>query len=91
MRRFPRRCPGAASRCSNSLCDPSVKGVSGKAFAKAVERQGWTLLRIAGSHHIFGKSGEVARLSIPIHGNQPLKLGLQRALMKLAGVEENDL
>ena len=68
-----------------------MKPVSGKAFAKAVERKGWSLLRIAGSHHIYGKSGEVARLSIPIHGNQPLKLGLQRALMKLAELEDTDL
>ena len=68
-----------------------MKPVSGKAFAKAVERKGWSLLRIAGSHHIYGKSGEVARLSIPIHGNQPLKLGLQRALMKLAELEDADL
>jgi len=68
-----------------------VKAVSGKAFAKAVERRGWNLLRIAGSHHIYGKDGEVARLSIPIHGNNPLKIGLQRALMKIAGVEDSDL
>ena len=68
-----------------------MKAVSGKAFAKVVERNGWSLLRISGSHHIYGKSGEVARLSIPIHGNQPLKLGLQRALMKLAELEDADL
>jgi predicted RNA binding protein YcfA (HicA-like mRNA interferase family) len=68
-----------------------VKAVSGKAFAKAVERKGWFLLRIAGSHHIYGKDGEVARLSIPIHGNTALKLGLQRSLMKIAGLGENDL
>ena len=68
-----------------------MKPVSGKAFAKVVERKGWSLLRISGSHHIYGKSGEVARLSIPIHSNQPLKLGLQRALMKLAELEDADL
>ena len=68
-----------------------MKAVSGKAFAKVVERNGWSLLRISGSHHIYGKSGEVARLSIPIHSNQPLKLGLQRALMKLAELEDADL
>ena len=65
--------------------------VSGKAFARAVERKGWTLLRIAGSHHVYGKTGEAARLSIPMHGNQQLKIGLQRALMKLAGLAEGDL
>ena len=86
-----RQCPVVASRCSNSPYEIGVNAVSGKAFARAVERKGWTLLRVAGSHHIYGKDGEVARLSIPVHGNRPLKLGLQRALMKLAGLEETDL
>jgi uncharacterized protein (DUF4415 family) len=40
-----------------------------------VERRGWTLLRINGSHHIYGKTGSTVRLSIPIHGNQALKRG----------------
>lgn len=68
-----------------------MKAVSGKAFARAVERKGWVLLRIAGSNHIYGKAGEVARLSIPVHGNRPLKLGLQRSLMATAGVAESEL
>ena len=68
-----------------------MKPVSGAAFTRAVERHGWALLRIRGSHHIYGKPGEVARLSIPVHGSKPLKLGLQRSLMKVAGLAESDL
>ncbi|MBZ0259720.1 MAG: type II toxin-antitoxin system HicA family toxin [Hyphomicrobiales bacterium] len=68
-----------------------MKEVSGKAFARAVERQGWKLLRIAGSHHIYGKEGSIVRLSIPIHSNKPLKTGLLRHLMKQAGIEESDV
>ena len=68
-----------------------MKAVSGKAFARAVERKGWRLLRISGSHHIYGKDGEIARLTIPIHGNSVLKQGLQRSLMKIAGLQENEL
>jgi predicted RNA binding protein YcfA (HicA-like mRNA interferase family) len=68
-----------------------VTPVTGKVLARAVERRGWSLLRINGIHHIYGKPGIVARLSIPIHGNKPLKLGLQRALMKVAGLSEGDL
>src|SRR6266481_529632 len=52
-----------------------MKALSGREFARLVERRGWRLLRINGSHHIYGKSGSVVRLSIPIHGNRPLKLG----------------
>jgi predicted RNA binding protein YcfA (HicA-like mRNA interferase family) len=68
-----------------------VKWVSGRDFARIVERRGWTLLRISGSHHIYGKSGSVVRLSIPIHGNKPLKTGLLRHLAKLAEISDDDL
>lgn len=37
------------------------------------------------------KEGSIVRLSVPIHGNQPLKLGLLKHLMKLACLSENDL
>lgn len=68
-----------------------MKAVSGKEFAKILERHGWSLLRVQGSHHIYGKAGSDVRLSVPIHGNQPLKTGLLRHLMKLAGIKEDDL
>jgi predicted RNA binding protein YcfA (HicA-like mRNA interferase family) len=56
-----------------------------------VERRGWQLLRINGSHHVYGKSGSIVRLSIPIHGNRPLKAGLLRHLTKLAEIPDEDL
>jgi predicted RNA binding protein YcfA (HicA-like mRNA interferase family) len=68
-----------------------MKALSGKAFARLVERHGWTLLRVSGSHHIYGKPGNVVRLSIPIHGNRPLKIGLQRHLQKLMGVTDDEV
>ena len=68
-----------------------MKSVSGKDFARVLERQGWTLLRVQGSHHIYGKSGNDVRLSVPIHGNQSLKMGLLKHLMKMAGISEEDL
>jgi predicted RNA binding protein YcfA (HicA-like mRNA interferase family) len=68
-----------------------VKVLSGRAFARVIERHGWSLLRIQGSHHIYGKQGSAVRLSIPVHGNQALKRGLLAHLTKLAGLEESDL
>jgi predicted RNA binding protein YcfA (HicA-like mRNA interferase family) len=68
-----------------------VKAIAGRAFARLVERGGWTLLRIHGSHHIYGKPGSVVRLSIPIHGNRPLKIGLLRHLIKLAELTDDEL
>jgi predicted RNA binding protein YcfA (HicA-like mRNA interferase family) len=68
-----------------------MKAISGREFARLVERRGWRLLRVAGSHHIYGKPGSVLRLSIPIHANRPLKIGLLRHLAKLAEISDNDL
>jgi predicted RNA binding protein YcfA (HicA-like mRNA interferase family) len=68
-----------------------VKTVSGKQFARILERRGWTLLRIQGSHHIYGKPGSEIRISLPIHRNDDLKAGLQRHFMKIAEVTEADL
>ena len=68
-----------------------MKSISGKELAKVLERHGWSLLRIQGSHHIYGKLGSNVRLSVPMHGNQTLKLGLLKHLIKLAELTENDL
>jgi len=68
-----------------------VKAISGRELARLVERHGWRELRVQGSHHIFGKPGSVVRLSIPIHANRALKIGLLRRLLKLADISENEL
>ena len=68
-----------------------MKTISGKDMCRVLEQHGWELLRISGSHHIYGKAGSVAHPSVPVHGNQSLKVGLQRHLMKSAGLSEGDL
>ena len=68
-----------------------MKSLSGRDFARILERRGWTLLRVSGSHHIYGKSGSVVRLSILIHGNKPLKIGLLRHPVKLAEISDDEL
>ena len=68
-----------------------MRPVSGRELARAIERKGWTLLRVHGSHHIYGREDSVVRLSIPVHGDHPLKTGLQHLLMKMAELSEDDL
>jgi predicted RNA binding protein YcfA (HicA-like mRNA interferase family) len=63
-----------------------MKSMSGKEFAKLLEANGWDLLRIQGSHHIYGQAGNPARISVPIHRNQDMKTGLLRNLLKTAGL-----
>jgi predicted RNA binding protein YcfA (HicA-like mRNA interferase family) len=68
-----------------------VRAVSGKDFAKLLAAKGWELRRTKGSHHIYMREGNPVRISVPIHGNRPLKLGLLKHLMKVAGIEESEL
>lgn len=68
-----------------------MKAISGKDFAKLLEKKGWELRRTKGSHHIYAKADHPARISVPIHGNSPLKIGLLRHLMKVAEIDESDL
>lgn len=68
-----------------------MKSISGKKFAMFLELNGWQLIRVQGSHHIYYKLGETTRISVPIHGNKDLKIGLLRHFMKQAGLSEEDL
>ena len=68
-----------------------MKSLSRKDLACLVESHGWQLLRIRGSHHIYGKPGSYVRLSIPIHANAALKAGFLNHLLKMAGLAEEDI
>ncbi len=67
-----------------------MKSVSGKKLCKIVEHKGWNLKKVTGSHHIYQKPGVKMILSIPVHGNKDLKIGTLKALMKIAGLTEED-
>jgi predicted RNA binding protein YcfA (HicA-like mRNA interferase family) len=68
-----------------------MKSVSGKALCKIVERKGWDLKRVTGSHHIYTKLGAEVILSIPVHGNRDLPTGTLKSILKDAGLSEDDL
>jgi predicted RNA binding protein YcfA (HicA-like mRNA interferase family) len=68
-----------------------MKSISGKALCKIVEKKGWILKKITGSHHIYQKPGKNEILSIPVHKSKDLKIGTLKALMKIAELSEQDL
>lgn len=68
-----------------------MKQVSGKALLKIATAHGWVLSRVKGSHHIMIKGSVEEILVIPVHGNTPLKTGILRSIMKVAGITEDDL
>ncbi|MBL6986869.1 MAG: type II toxin-antitoxin system HicA family toxin [Methylobacter sp.] len=67
-----------------------MKSISGKAFCKLLYLHGWQLQRIRGSHHIYTHPGRTEILTVPVHGNQDLKIGTLSKLLKDAGLAEAD-
>ncbi|MCX6268018.1 MAG: type II toxin-antitoxin system HicA family toxin [Bacteroidetes bacterium] len=68
-----------------------MKTIGGKRMCKLLESKGWKLARITGSHHIYLTEGRNIRITVPVHGSQDLKLGLQKFIMKLAEISEEEL
>ncbi|MGB3533686.1 MAG: type II toxin-antitoxin system HicA family toxin [Microcoleaceae cyanobacterium] len=68
-----------------------MKSISGKKFCKIVEKKGWVLRKVTGSHHIYEHPGYQKILSVPVHKNKDLKKGTLKALIKIAELEESDL
>jgi predicted RNA binding protein YcfA (HicA-like mRNA interferase family) len=68
-----------------------MKSISGKKLCKIIEKKGWILKKITGSHHIYQQSNENKIISIPVHRNQDLKLGTLKSIMKMAQLLEDDL
>lgn len=68
-----------------------MKSISGKDFAKLLKKKGWILLRVNGSHFIYGKQGYIERISVPVHKNKLLKTGLLKHLLKITNISEDEL
>ena len=68
-----------------------MKVVSGKQMCRMPEQRGWTLVRIKGSHPIYRHAATGRRTVVPVHGNQNLKPGTQRGIMRDAGLTDDDL
>ncbi len=68
-----------------------MKPVTGPELCRALERKGWRLLRSHGSHRIYGKERNEARVTVPVHAGRVLKTGLVKHLMRLAGLTDDDL
>jgi predicted RNA binding protein YcfA (HicA-like mRNA interferase family) len=65
--------------------------LSGKEFGRLLERRGWRLVRVHGGHYIYTRPDSDVRLSVPVHGSRPFKVGLFTHLLKMAGIDPSDL
>lgn len=45
-----------------------------------LQTQGFAVVRVRGSHHVLARGPQ--RTSVPVHGNQPLKIGTLRSILR---------
>ena len=60
--------------------------VTGWEAIAAFSKIGFRVVRIKGSHHIMKREGNRFLLTVPCHGNTPLKPGTLRSLIRTIGI-----
>jgi len=66
---------------------------TGKDVVRALERAGFIIDRVVGSHQVMAHPSDPKRtVSVPVHGNKDLKRGTLRAIIRQSGfsVDEFD-
>jgi predicted RNA binding protein YcfA (HicA-like mRNA interferase family) len=69
---------------------PKLPPVKPKRLARVLEKKGWELNRVTGSHHIFEHPSTRATISVPIH-NRDMKTGTLNRILKDAGISRDEL
>ena len=60
--------------------NPKLQRITGKEMIRFLEKNGFLLVRIRGSHHFLQK--ENFRTCVPLHGNSPLRVGTLRSILR---------
>jgi len=69
---------------------PKLPAVSGKQVIAALEREGWYLKRIRGSHHVLRHPTIPDAIPVPVHGNRPIKRGTLASILRAAGTSRDE-
>lgn len=59
--------------------------LTGKEMLQLLKKNGWIVGRIEGSHYQLFKDGK--RVTVPVHGNNDLRKGLEQRILKDAGLK----
>ena len=65
---------------------PPLPRATGRQVVRALQRGGYELSHIRGSHHYLRKPGVAALVVVPVHENRDLPIGTQRSILRQAGL-----
>ncbi len=69
---------------------PKLPRASGDKHVSAFKAAGWEVNHIEGSHYILTKENREVHLSIPVHKNKTLGIGLLKKLIEKAGMTNEE-
>lgn len=69
---------------------PRLPAVSGKQVIAALEKDGWYVKRIRGSHHVLRHPDIPDAIPVPVHGSRPIKRGTLASILRTAGISRDD-
>ncbi|MDA1190147.1 MAG: type II toxin-antitoxin system HicA family toxin [Candidatus Poribacteria bacterium] len=69
---------------------PPLPAINADILSRVLERHGWVFQRQRGSHRIYTKDGASRPIPIPHHGNNPLKPGTVRAILRQASISRDE-
>ena len=64
--------------------------VTGKALIQLLQKEGYRLSHVRGSHHYLRKPDVASLVVIPVHGNRQLPVGTLISILRQAGIEPAD-
>jgi predicted RNA binding protein YcfA (HicA-like mRNA interferase family) len=69
-----------------------LPNASGREVVRALQKAGFVIWRIRGSHHILVHARDRSRrATVPVHGNATLKPGTLRSILKQAKLTADEL
>ena len=69
---------------------PKLPRLTPRKIIKVLEKKGFVLDRVKGSHHIYIHPETSRRAIVPLH-NKDLPVGTQLSILKQAGIDRNEL
>jgi predicted RNA binding protein YcfA (HicA-like mRNA interferase family) len=63
----------------------NVPAPNGKQVLRALQKLGFRLDRVEGSHHMMVKPEHPFTIPVPVHGSQPLPRGTLASIIRMAG------
>ena len=69
---------------------PKLPTVNGKQVITALEKNGWYVKRVRGSHHILRHPNIPDAIPVPVHGSREIKRGTLASILRTAGIGRDE-